>query len=138
MALKIYNTLVRDKEEFTPIKKGKVGIYVCGPTVYDEPHIGHARSAYVFDVIRNYLIYKGYKVKFVRNITDVDDKIIEKARTELRIRGEEKEDLKAAAKAVASKYLRRYYEDMEGLGIGRADVEPKATEYIKKMQGENR
>ena len=78
--MKIYNSLTRQKEEFSPIKPGKVGMYVCGPTVYDDPHIGHARSAYIFDVIRRYLEYKGYRVNFVRNVTDVDDKIINKAR----------------------------------------------------------
>ena len=78
--MKIYNSLTRRKEDFLPISEGKVGMYVCGPTVYDAPHIGHARSAYIFDVIRRYLEYKGYEVKFVRNVTDVDDKIIEKAK----------------------------------------------------------
>ncbi|MBI5144314.1 MAG: cysteine--tRNA ligase, partial [Candidatus Omnitrophica bacterium] len=80
--MKIYNSLTRKKEEFLPLKEGAVRMYVCGPTVYDEPHIGHARSAYIFDVIRCYFEYKGYKVKFVRNVTDVDDKIIEKAKKE--------------------------------------------------------
>ena len=78
--MKIYNSLTRKKEELIPLKKGRIGMYVCGPTVYDEPHIGHARSAYIFDAIRRYLEYKGYKVTFVRNVTDVDDKIIEKAK----------------------------------------------------------
>ncbi len=126
MSIKIYNTLARTKQEFTPIKKGRVGIYACGPTVYDEPHIGHARSGYIFDVIRNYLVFRGYKVKLVKNITDIDDKIIEKARAE-------GGDLKASTKRIAQKYLKRYYEDMDALGIGRADLEPKATSYIKKM-----
>ena len=79
--MKIYNSLTRKKEDFIPLKAETVGMYVCGPTVYDEPHIGHARSAYIFDVVRRYLEYKGNKVTFVRNVTDVDDKIIEKART---------------------------------------------------------
>ena len=77
--LKIYNSLKREKEEFKPLVEGQVKMYVCGPTVYDEPHIGHARSAYIFDVIRRYLQYRGYDVTFVRNVTDVDDKIINKA-----------------------------------------------------------
>ena len=81
--LKIYNTLTRQKDEFKPIEDGRVKMYVCGPTVYDVPHIGHARSAYVFDVMRRYLSYKGYDVLFVRNVTDVDDKIINKAVSEL-------------------------------------------------------
>ena len=79
MSIKIYNTLTGKKEEFTPIKEGNVGIYVCGVTVYDECHIGHVRGAFTFDVVRKYFEYKGYKVKYVRNITDVDDKIIERA-----------------------------------------------------------
>ncbi|MEE8359883.1 MAG: cysteine--tRNA ligase, partial [Candidatus Omnitrophota bacterium] len=133
MAIKIYNSLTRKKEEFVPIKKSKVGIYGCGPTVYDEPHIGHARSAYTFDVIKNYLEYRGYKVRFVRNITDIDDKIIDKARGELKKSLDAKVDLKSAVKEIAMKYLNRYYEDMDTLGIKRADFEPKATEYIGKM-----
>jgi cysteinyl-tRNA synthetase len=106
-------------------------MYVCGPTVYDEPHIGHARSAYIFDVVRRYLIYKGYKVTFVRNVTDVDDKIIGKARNEYR-----DEDLKLACKKVAEKYLASYHEALNSLGIttGAPEViEPKASEYIGKM-----
>ena len=78
MALKIYNTLSRTKEEFQPLEPGKVRMYVCGPTVYDRAHIGHAMSAIVFDIIRRYLEYSGYEVRFVMNYTDVDDKIIAK------------------------------------------------------------
>jgi len=129
VGIKIFNTLTGKKEEFRPIKKGKVGMYVCGPTVYDNPHIGHARSAYVFDIIRRYFIYKGYKVKFVRNVTDVDDKIIDKAREEFG-----GEDLKGAVKKVSRKYLKSYHNYMDMLGVKRPDVEPKATEYITKMQ----
>lgn len=127
MSLKIYNSLTRKKEQFVPLRKGKVSIYVCGPTVYDEPHIGHARSAYVFDVIRRYLETK-YKIKFVRNVTDVDDKIINKAKVEFK-----GEDLKAAVKKVADKYFKSYSECMNKLGIKPPSKEPKATEYIKKM-----
>ncbi|MBL7157901.1 MAG: cysteine--tRNA ligase [Candidatus Omnitrophica bacterium] len=128
--MKIYNTLTRKKEEFKPIKKGKVGLYVCGPTVYDEPHIGHARSAYVFDVIRKYFEYKNYKVKFIRNITDVDDKIIKKAKQEFKI---EKVD-KKAVKQISQKYLDSYHECMEKLGISNPDKEPSAVKYISKMK----
>jgi len=128
MAIVIYNTLTRKKEEFVPIKKGAIGMYVCGPTVYDEPHIGHARSAYTFDVIRRYLAFCGYKVKFVRNVTDVDDKIINKAREEFK-----DDDLKESVKKVSVKYLDSYHEDMAALGIMPPDKEPKATEYIPKM-----
>ncbi len=100
-------------------------MYVCGPTVYDQPHIGHARSAYIFDVIRRYLTYRGYKVKFVRNVTDVDDKIINKAQSELAGK-----DLNSAVKEVSAKYLDLYHEDMKSLGIQEPDAEPKATEYV--------
>ncbi|MFA5389379.1 MAG: cysteine--tRNA ligase [Candidatus Omnitrophota bacterium] len=126
--MKIYNTLTRKKEEFRPIKDNKAGMYVCGPTVYDAPHIGHARSAFVFDVIRRYLEYKGYEVNFVRNVTDVDDKIINKARDEFK-----GEDLNSAVKKVSDKYLEVYHDYMEKLGILKPDAEPKATEYIEKM-----
>ena len=111
----------------------EIKMYVCGPTVYDEPHIGHARSAYIFDVIRRYLIYrykdKGVGVLFVRNVTDVDDKIIDKARKEY-----PGEDINEAVKKVSQKYLDAYHRDMDLLGIMHPDKEPKATEYIKKMQ----
>jgi len=119
--LRIYNSLTRSKEEFVPLKKDKVGIYVCGPTVYDEPHIGHARSAYIFDVIRRYLSGK-YEVTFVRNVTDVDDKIIDKARKDSK-----------SPEEVSKKYLDAYHDDMKLLGIGMPDKEPLATEYIPKM-----
>jgi cysteinyl-tRNA synthetase len=120
--MRIYNTLSRRKEEFLPINPPHVGIYACGVTVYDYCHIGHARSAIVFDVIRNYLVYKGYNVKYVRNFTDIDDKIIKKANEE-----------NIPWNEVAKKYTEAYYEDMESLGVRRADVEPKATEHIGEM-----
>jgi len=126
--VQIYNTLTRKKEEFIPIKPGHVGMYVCGPTVYDQPHIGHVRSAYTFDIIRRYMEYRGLKVKFVRNVTDVDDKIINKAKEEY-----PGEDLKFAAKKVSIKYLDSYHDYMNSLGIKPPDKEPKATEYIPKM-----
>ena len=127
--MKIYNTLTRQKEELKPIKKGKIGMYVCGPTVYDEPHIGHARSAYIFDVLRRYLKYRKFKVTFIRNVTDVDDKIIARAREEFK-----NEDLNSATKKVSTKYLKVYHDAMSDLGIGSPDKEPKATEYIEKMK----
>jgi cysteinyl-tRNA synthetase len=120
--VKIYNTLTGDKEEFIPVSSDKVRIYACGVTVYDYCHIGHARSAIIFDVIRRYLQYKGYDVKYVRNFTDIDDKIINKAKQE-----------GISWAAVARKYTDEYYEDMDILGVGRADVEPKATEHITEM-----
>jgi cysteinyl-tRNA synthetase len=129
MAIYIYNSLSRKKEEFKPIKKNSVRMYVCGPTVYDESHIGHARGAFVFDVIRNYFRYKRFKVKYVRNVTDVDDKIINKAK-ELK---DNEADLKKTARKVADKYLEKYREDMKTLGLCQPDVEPKATGHINDM-----
>ena len=102
-------------------------MYVCGPTVYDEPHIGHLRSAYVFEVIRNYLTYSGYQVKFVRNVTDVDDKIIEKARSA------GAQDLNQEAAAISKKYFGLYKSDLDKLAIPTPTVEPKATEHVPPM-----
>jgi cysteinyl-tRNA synthetase len=130
-SIKIYNSLKREKELLKTVTSSQVKMYVCGPTVYDEPHIGHARSAYIFDVIRRYLIYKGYKVNFVRNVTDVDDKIIEKARKEYK-----DENLNSAVNKVATKYLQAYHQALDKLGItssGPDILEPKASEYIAKM-----
>jgi cysteinyl-tRNA synthetase len=127
MPIFIYNSLTRKKDELIPLKPKEIKMYVCGPTVYDQPHIGHARSAYIFDVIRRYLMYRGYKVKFVRNVTDVDDKIIDKAQKEFK-----DEDLNTAVKKVSTKYLDLYHEDMKSLSILDPDVEPKATEYVSE------
>lgn len=120
--MRIFNTLTGEKEDFFPIKEGKVGIYACGVTVYDYCHIGHARSAVVFDVIQRYLRYKGYDVKYVRNFTDIDDKIIKKAKEE-----------STTWDVIANKYIQEYYNDFDRLGIERADVEPKATDHINEM-----
>lgn len=120
--MKIYNTLTGKKEEFVPISANEVKIYACGVTVYDYCHIGHARSAVVFDVIRRYFQYRGFRVVYVRNFTDIDDKIINKARQE-----------GIPWDAVAKKYTTEYYTDMDRLGVGRADIEPKATEYIGEI-----
>lgn len=135
MAIAIYNTLSRKVEEFKPIRSGEVRMYVCGVTVYDECHIGHARSAFIFDVIRCYFKYRGYNVKFVKNITDVDDKIIEKAREEVAASDSPLKELNLndAVKRIADRYTQRFYEDMELLDIDRADEEPKATEHIQDM-----
>ena len=122
--MKIYNTLTGRKEEFVPLIPNKVKIYACGVTVYDHCHIGHARSAIVFDVIRRYMRYKGFDVKYVRNFTDIDDKIINRAKQE-----------GITWDAVAKKYTAEYYKDMDRLGVGRADVEPKATEHIEEIIG---
>ncbi len=120
--MRIFNTMKGKKEEFIPLIHGKVGMYACGVTAYDYCHIGHARSAIVFDVIKRYLHFKGFDVKYVRNFTDVDDKIINKAREE-----------GTSWDKVASKYINEYYVDMDRLGVQRADIEPKATEHIKEM-----
>ncbi|MDI6744669.1 MAG: cysteine--tRNA ligase [Thermodesulfovibrionales bacterium] len=120
--MRIYNTLTAEKEDFIPITEGRVDMYVCGVTVYDNCHIGHARSAIVFDVIQRYLRYKGFNVRFVRNFTDIDDKIINRAKKE-GIPWDE----------VAKKYTAEFYQDMDSLGVARADIEPKATEHIKEM-----
>ncbi|MBI3320923.1 MAG: cysteine--tRNA ligase [Candidatus Omnitrophica bacterium] len=134
MSLRLYNTLSRTLEAFVPLdpEGSKVGIYVCGPTVYDDPHIGHARSAYLFDVLRRYLKHRGYDVTFVRNVTDVDDKIIEKARQEFVAwdAGRGAEDLKAKCREVADRYLKSYHEALGRLGIAAPDIEPKATEHV--------
>lgn len=122
MAVSIYNSLTRRKEVFRPEKPPRVKIYTCGVTVYDESHIGHARSLYVFDVIRRYLEYRGFKVKLVRNITDIDDKIINRA-------GE----LKTGWRELADKYIALYYRDLEALNIRKGDSEPRATANIRGM-----
>jgi len=134
VALRLYNTLTRTVKEFHPLKAGEVSMYVCGPTVYDDPHIGHVRSAYVFDVLRRYLSQQ-YTVKFVRNVTDVDDKIIEKARQEIQTRDPKHEtrDLKATCEEVAQRYLARYHEALGRLGLAQPTQEPRATAHIDEM-----
>jgi cysteinyl-tRNA synthetase len=122
MTIRLYNTASRSKEEFKPITEGKVGIYVCGVTVYDLCHIGHARSTIVFDVLVRYLRARGFDVTYVRNFTDVDDKIIERAREA----GKESASL-------ANEYIDAFYEDMDRLGVLRPDREPRATEHIHNM-----
>ncbi len=117
--LKIYNTLTGKKEPFEPIVPKTVRMYVCGVTVYDYCHIGHARSALVFDVLRRYLEYSGYAVTFVKNFTDVDDKIIKRANEQ-----------SVSCDAITAKYIQAYHEDMGKLGIRAATEEPKATEHI--------
>ena len=122
MALKLYNTLTRKLEPFEPLIPGQVRMYTCGVTVYDLCHVGHARSALVFEVIRRYLEYSGYRVTFVRNFTDVDDKIIERAR-----------ELGIPWDALARRYIGAFREDMAALGLRQADIEPKATDHIPEM-----
>jgi cysteinyl-tRNA synthetase len=119
MTIQIYNTLGRKKERFETLEPGRVQMYVCGPTVYDSCHIGHARSVVVFDVIARYLRSQGYVVTYVRNFTDVDDKIINKAN-----------ELGIDSKEVAEKYIAEFYADMDALKVERAAIEPRATEHI--------
>ena len=115
--MKIYNTMTRRKEELKPIEDGILKIYVCGPTVYNFFHIGNARPFVVFDTLRKYLEYRGYKVKFVQNFTDVDDKIINKAREE-----------GVTAPEISEKYIKEYYKDAAALNVRKADVHPKVSE----------
>lgn len=120
--LKIYNSLTRTKQEFKPITPGKIGMYVCGVTVYDLCHIGHARTFVNFDVIVRYLRYAGYEVKYVRNITDIDDKIIKRANE----RGISAHDL-------AEQFIVEMHKDFDALNINRPDIEPKATDNITEI-----
>ena len=122
MSLKIYNTLTGKKDEFHPLKEGKVGMYVCGVTAYDFSHIGHARAAVVFDVIFRYLKYRGYEVTYVRNYTDVDDKIINKANDE-----------GVDTKTIAERYILEYDRDMGTLKVEMPTFIPRATEHIPEM-----
>ena len=120
--MKFYNDLTRKKEEFVPVNPGEVLMYSCGPTVYNFFHIGNARPFVVFDALRNYLEYKGYKVNFVQNFTDVDDKIIKRSHEE-----------GISFEEVSEKYIAEYFTDAQGLGVKKATTHPKATENIDAM-----
>lgn len=120
--MKIYNTMTRKKEEFIPLEEGKVKMYVCGPTVYNFIHLGNARPFTVFDTLRRYFEYRGYDVTYIQNFTDVDDKIIKRSHEE-GITPEE----------VASKYIKEYFTDCDGLGIKRATVHPQVTDNIDNI-----
>jgi len=120
--LKIKNTLSGEKEVFEPIEEGKVSMYVCGPTVYDYGHLGHGRSAVCFDVVRKYLIYKGFSVRFVSNYTDIDDKMINRARED-----------GITVPELADKIIPTYKEDYAALGVMPSDASPRATEYVSAM-----
>jgi len=122
--MKLYNTLCRDKVEFTALEPGKVKMYACGPTVYNFIHIGNARPICVFDTLRRYLEYKGYEVTFVQNFTDIDDKIITKA-------GEEG----VSSAEIAARYIDEYWTDAKGLGVRPATIHPKATETMDTIVG---
>lgn len=120
--MKVYNTLTNRKEEFVPIEEGKVKMYVCGPTVYNFFHIGNARPFVVFDTLRRYFKYRGYDVKFVQNFTDVDDKIIKRAKEE-----------GITAPEVSEKYIKEYFDDAQALNVIKADVHPKVSEHIAEI-----
>lgn len=122
LALKVYNTLTRKKEEFKPLVPGQISMYVCGPTVYNYIHIGNARSSIAFDTIRRYLEYKGYKVKYVSNFTDVDDKMINEARAE-----------GTTVPKLAEKFINAFLEDTTALNIEPATLHPRATHEIKDI-----
>jgi len=122
MPLKIYNTLTREHQIFEPINPPNVSMYVCGVTPYDETHLGHGRAYIVFDVIRRYLEYSGFRVNYIQNITDIDDKIIKRAN-----------ELKVSIQELTAKYIDSFYDVMAKLNIKKANSYPKATEHIKDM-----
>jgi len=121
-SLRIYNTLARDKQLFVPRRAGEVRMYVCGMTVYDYCHIGHARVLVVFDLVQQWLRARGYRVTYVRNITDIDDKIIRRALEN----GE-------TIKALTDRFIAAMHEDADALGVARPDIEPRATDFIPQM-----
>lgn len=118
----IYNTLTRKKEEFVPLKGRKVNIYTCGPTVYDFFHVGNARVFITFDMVRNYLKFRGYDVTFVQNFTDIDDKMINRANEE-----------GITVKELGERFIGEYFKDADALGVTRADAHPRATEHIGEI-----
>lgn len=122
MAIHIYNSLTNQKERFQPIDPDRITMYVCGPTVYNYIHIGNARPAIVFDAVRRYLIYRGYNVYYVSNFTDVDDKIIKAA-----------QEMNEEVPALANRFIDTYLEDIESLGVEKADLHPRATETVAEM-----
>jgi cysteinyl-tRNA synthetase len=124
MSIRIYNTLTKKKEVFEPLVPGRVKMYVCGPTVYDYCHVGHARSVVVFDVVVRYLRALNYQVRYVRNFTDVDDKIINRAN-----------EVGIDAGRLAEKFIGEFHRDMDALNVARADAEPKVTEHIDDIIG---
>src|SRR5947209_15709872 len=122
MTLRVYNTLTRQKEEFRPLRPGKVGMYVCGPTVYKPSHIGHMVGPVIFDTVKRYLTYLGYKVEWVVNITDVDDKLIVRAR-----------ELGTTVKELAERMTADYLDALRRLNVTGIDRMPKATEHVPEM-----
>jgi len=128
--LKIYDSLTKRKQELAVSADQEVKIYSCGVTVYDDCHIGHGRSLYTFDYIVKYLRFRGYKVRFIRNITDIDDKIINKTQE---FAQKQSLSIEEAWKILIDKYISSYYQDMQSLGLDKADFEPRATEHIKDI-----
>ena len=121
--MKIFNTLTRQKDEFVPITEGEVKIYACGPTVYNYIHIGNARPLCVFDVLRRYFEWRGYKVNFVQNFTDIDDKLINKANAE-----------GITVPEVAERFIGEFWTDAKGLNVREATVHPRSTDNIAEIQ----
>src|SRR6266576_535969 len=122
MSLRVYNTLTGQKEVFEPVRPGRVGIYLCGPTVYKPPHIGHMVGPVIFDAIKRYLVFKGYEVTWIVNITDVEDKLIDAAQA-----------IKQPVAEIAERYTREYLECLASLGIDSIDKMPKATDHIHEI-----
>ncbi|MCL4253913.1 MAG: class I tRNA ligase family protein, partial [Anaerolineae bacterium] len=131
MPLRIFNVIGREKQDFIPLQDGYVGMYVCGPTVYDYAHLGHAKSYVSFDVVVRYLRYSGYRVLYVQNITDVghltetesgEDKILKKARS-----------MQAKPMQIVESYTRSYFDDMDALGVMRPDISPRASGHVPEQ-----
>ena len=122
MSIVLYNTKTKKKELFVPLIPGQVSMYVCGVTVYDDCHLGHARSALTFDMIRRYLEFSGYKVKYVKNFTDIDDKILNRAKQE-----------DVPWHEISERYIQNFYRDMDALGMTRPSAEPRATEHMQDI-----
>lgn len=122
MTITLYNTMTRTKEKFKPINPGKVNMYVCGPTVYDYIHIGNARPAIFFDVVRRYLEYAGYEVSYITNFTDIDDRLIQKAG-----------QLGITVPEVADQFIAAFYEDIKSLGVNKATLNPRVTEHVPEI-----
>ena len=122
--MKIYNTMTRSKEDLVPMVPGEIRMYSCGVTVYDLSHVGHARMMIVFDVIARYLRFAGYRVTFVRNFTDIEDKIIRRANQE-----------GVPAREISERYVAAFGEDIAALGVEAPDVEPKATDHVPDLLG---
>jgi len=130
--MKIFNTLLKKKQDFVSINPQEVSMYVCGVTVYDECHLGHARAYVSFDIVRRYLEYKNFQVKYIQNFTDIDDKIINRALT-LKNQSKDDSSLQSCVLELTTKYINSYFEVMDKLGIKRASLYPKATEHIGEM-----